>query len=151
MFQVGLRFLGTLEPHALQRCLLCMAHAALDLPLAIWVPHPAGHRDHLVVTQHVGVHRVDRGIVNVGLEHALAKVVEHHYARAAAQPAKGLLMQLGPGLHTGLEDQEADRLAAVAERQHEQTHAAVLATVWIADHGTGTVIDLGLFVMGRVP
>jgi len=54
-------------------------------------------------------------------------------------------MQLGPGLHTGLEDQEADRLAAVAERQHEQTHPAVLAAVRVADHRAGAVIDLGLF------
>jgi hypothetical protein len=57
-------------------------------------------------------------------------------------------MQLGPGLRTGLEDQETNRLAAVAEGQHEQAHAAVLAAVRIADHGTGAVVDLG-FLAGR--
>ena len=145
MVQVGLRLLQAFEAHALQRGLLRMAHAALHLPFAIRVPHPAGHRDHAVVPQHVGVHGVDRGIVDVGLEHALAQVVEHHHARAAAQPAEGLLMQLGPGLRAGVEDQEANRLAAVAEGQHEQAHAAILAAVRIADHGAGAVIDLGLF------
>ena len=119
-----------------------MAHAALDVPLAIGVLHPAGHRDHAVVPQHVRVHRVERGIVDIGLEHALAEVVEHHHARAATQPTEGLLMQLGPSLRAGLEHQEADRLAAVAESQHEQAHAAVLAAVRVAHHGAGAVIDL---------
>src|SRR5438105_7997728 len=145
MVQVGLRLLWAFEAHALQRCLLRMAHTALHLPLAIGIPHPAGHRDHAVVAQHIGVDGVDGGIVDVGLEHALAQVVEHHHMRAAAQSAEGLLMQLGPDLRTGLEDQETDRLAAVAKCQHEQTHAAVLATAWVAGHGAGAVIHLGLF------
>ena len=98
-----------------------------------------------VVPQHVRVQRVERGIVDIGLEYALAQVVEHDHARAATQPAEGLLMQLGPGLRAGLEHQEADRLAAVAEGQHEQAHAPVLAAVRVADHGAGAVINLGLF------
>ena len=53
-------------------------------------------------------------------------------------------MELGPDLRAGLKDQEADRLAAIAESQHEQAHAAILAAVRIADHGAGAVIDLGL-------
>ena len=90
------------------------------------------------------IHRVERGIVDIGLEYTLAKVVEHDHSRAATQPAEGLLMQLGPGLRAGLEHQEADRLAAVTESQHEQAHAAILAAVRVADHGAGTVINLGL-------
>src|ERR1035438_2244755 len=57
---------------------------------------------------------------------------------------KACSMQLGPGLRAGLEHQKADRLAAVAEGQHEQAHAAILAAVRIADHGAGAVINLGL-------
>ena len=57
-------------------------------------------------------------------------------------------MQLGPDLRAGVEHQETNRLAAVAKGQHEQTHAPVLAAVGIADHGTGAVIDLGLFPRG---
>src|ERR1019366_2283683 len=111
--------------------------------LAIRIRHAAGHRDHAVMPQHVRVHRVERGIVDIGLEYALTEVVEHDHSRAATQPAEGLLMQLGPGLRAGVEYQEADRLAAVAEGQHEQAHAAVLAAVRIADHGAGAVINLG--------
>ena len=149
VIQVGLRLLKAFEAHALQRRLLRMADAALDLPLAIRIRHAARQRDHAVVPQHVRVQRVERGIVDVGLEHALAQVVEHDHSRAATQPAEGLLMQLGPGLRAGSEHQEANRLAAVAERQHEQPHAAVLAAVRIADHGAGAVIDLGLFARPR--
>jgi len=69
-----------------------MTYAAFDLSLAIRIRHAAGHRDHAVVPQHVGVHRIDRGIVDIGLEHALAKVVEHYHACAATQAAEGLFM-----------------------------------------------------------
>src|SRR5450756_3144474 len=80
----------------------------------------------------------------------LAKVVEHYYSRAATQPAEGLLMQLGPGLRAGVEHQEADRLAAVAEGQHEQAHAAVLAAVRVADHRAGAIINLSLLTNRRL-
>ena len=49
MIQIGLRFLQAFETHALQRRLLRMADAALDLPLAIRIRHAARHRDHAVV------------------------------------------------------------------------------------------------------
>jgi len=54
-------------------------------------------------------------------------------------------MHFGPGLRAGVEDQQTNRLAAVAEGQHEQTRAAVFAAVRVADHGAGAVIDLGFF------
>src|SRR5450755_4745980 len=79
-----------------------------------------------------------------GLSTPSAKVVEDYHSCAATQPPEGLLVQLGSGLRAGLEHQKADRLAAVAEGQHEQAHAAILAAVRIADHGAGAVINLGL-------
>jgi hypothetical protein len=48
--------------------------------------------DGTVVCQHVAVQRVQRGIVDVGSEDTLAKIVEHHHARGAAEPAKGFFM-----------------------------------------------------------
>ena len=54
---------------------------------------------------------------------------------AAAQPAEGLLVQFGPDARAGVEDQQTNALAAVAERQHEQARAAILAALRIADHG----------------
>ena len=148
MIQIGLRLLRTFKAHTLQRGLLRMAHTALDLPLAIRVRHAAGHRHYAVMAQHVGVHGIERGIVDIGFEHAFAEVVEHHHARASAQAPEGLFMQLRPGLSAGVEHQKTNRLAAVAERQYEQTHAPILAAVRVADHRARAVIDLG-FLTGR--
>ena len=125
-----------------------MADARFHLPFSIRIADAARHRDRAVVRQHVPVQRIERGIVDVRGEHALAQVVEDHDPRGSAQPAKGLLVQLGPDVRTGVEDQQADRLAAVAQRQHEQARAPVLAAVRIADHRAGAVVDLGLFAGG---
>jgi hypothetical protein len=54
-------------------------------------------------------------------------------------------MQLGPDLRTGSEYQQAIRFTTVAQSQHEQAHALVLAAGRVAHHGAGAVIDLGLF------
>src|ERR1019366_5516697 len=82
--------------------------------------------------------------VNVGDKHALAQIVEHDDARSAAQPAKGAFVQLGPDARAGAEGQQTNRLAAAAQRHHEQPGAPVLAALGIAHHGTGTVINLRL-------
>ena len=54
-------------------------------------------------------------------------------------------MQLRPDLSARLEDQQPNRLAAVAKRHHEQAGAPVLARVWIADHRARPVTDLCFF------
>ncbi len=95
--------------------------------------------------QHVAIERIQRGIVNVGGQHAFAEIIEHDDAGGATQPAKSLLVQFGPDARAGAEGQQTNRLAAVAQRQHEQPGAAVLAGVRIAHHGAGAVIDLGFF------
>jgi hypothetical protein len=71
-----------------------------------------------------------------------------HGARDSAQPAEGLLVQLGPDARAGLEGEQAHGLAAVAEREDKQARAPVPAAVRIADHRTGAVIDLR-FLAGR--
>jgi len=96
-----------------------MADAPFHLPLAIRIADAAGQRDDVVVLEHVAVQRIDGGIVDVWLEHPLAQIVEHGDPCHPAQPAKGLLVQLSPRLRAGAEHQQANRLAAVAERQHE--------------------------------
>ena len=58
-------------------------------------------------------------------------------------------MQLGPGLRAGAEHQKANRFPAVAQRQHEHPHAAVLAAVRVAHHGTVAIIHLRFFA--RLP
>jgi hypothetical protein len=97
------------------------------------------------VSQHIAVERIKGGIVEIRLEHALTQIIEHHRAGAAAETAKGFFMEFGPGLRTGTKDQQANGLAAVTEGQHEQPSAPVFAGLVVAHHGTGAVIDLGLF------
>jgi hypothetical protein len=92
--------------------------------------------------QHVTIERIDGGIVDVGREHTLAQIVEHHHAGNAAEPAEGFFVQLGPGLRTGLEYQKANRLAAIAQRQDEQSRAPVLAAARVSHHWSGAVIHL---------
>ena len=122
-----------------------MADAGLDFALSIRVLHTARQRDHAVMLQHVAIQRIERGIVDVGREHALAQIIQHHHARRAAQPAKRFLVQLGPDARAGAEHQQANGFPAVAQRQHEQPRAPVLAGLRVAHHGTGAVIDLRFF------
>ena len=93
----------------------------------------------------VAIEWIQSGIVNVGDEHTFAQVIEHDDARTTTQSAKRFLMQLGPDARTGAEGQQAYGLAAVAERQHEQTRASIFTRLRIAHHRAGAVIDLRLF------
>ena len=79
----------------------------------------ARQRNHAVMAQHIAVQGINRGIINIRREDSLAQVIQHHHPRGAAQPAEGLLMQLGPHLRTGAEHQQAHALAAVAQSQYE--------------------------------
>ena len=146
--QIGLRFFQALEAQPFQRRLLGVSDAGLHLALAIRIANAARQRDRAVVSEHIAIQRIQRGIVDVGCEHAFAQVVEHHDARGSTQPAKGLLVQLGPDSRAGPEHQQTNGFAAVAERQHEQPRAPVVAGVRIAHHGAVAVIDLR-FLAGR--
>src|SRR5712691_2586919 len=96
MVQVSLRLLETLKPLSFERCFLGMTDAGFNLTFAIWISHSAGHGYHAVVGQQITIERVERGIVNVRSEHALAQIVEHYNAHAATQSAKRFLVELGP-------------------------------------------------------
>ena len=63
-------------------------------------------------------------------------------SRCSTEPPERSLVQLSPGLRTGPEHQQTNRLTAEAQRQHEQPRAPALATVRIAHHRTGAVIHL---------
>ena len=58
-------------------------------------------------------------------------------------------MQFGPGARAGVEGEQANGLAAVAEREHEQARAPVAAGVRIADHRAAAVVDLRLLAGWR--
>jgi hypothetical protein len=101
--EVGLGFFQTLEAQTFQRRFLRVADAGLDFALAIWILNATWHGDRVVVGKHIAIERIERGIVNVGDEHALAQIVEHDDASSPAQPAKGAFVQLGPDARTGAE------------------------------------------------
>ena len=46
--------------------------------------------------EHVPIQRVQRRVVHVRREHALAKIIENDNARGAAEPAKCFFVQFGP-------------------------------------------------------
>ena len=69
----------------------------------------------------------------------------NHDPRRPAQPAKGLLLQLGPSAGAGTEAQQTNRFATVAQGQNEQPGTPVLATLWVSHHRPAAVINLRLF------
>ena len=99
--QIGLGFFQALEAQSFQRSVLGMADAALHLALSIRVADAARQRDGAVVSQQIGVERIERGVVDVGLEHAFAEIVQHERCECSAQPAEGLLVQFGPDARAG--------------------------------------------------
>jgi hypothetical protein len=58
-------------------------------------------------------------------------------------------MQFGPGARAGVEGEQPDGLAAIAEREDEQARAPIPAGVRIAHHGAGAVIDLRFLAWWR--
>jgi hypothetical protein len=84
VIEVGLGLFQALEALPLERSFLRVSDAGFDFTFAIRVSDSARHSHHAVVRQHVAVERIDRRIVDVGCEDALAQVVEHHHTRGAA-------------------------------------------------------------------
>ena len=109
VIQVGLRFFQTFEALPFERRFLGVADAGLDLALSIRIAHAARQRDGAVVRQHVAVQRIERGIVDVGREHAFAQIVEDDDAVAPPSRRKACLVQFGPDLRTGAEASAAGR------------------------------------------
>ena len=130
--QIRLRRLERLEAQAAQRRLLRVADAGFDLPFAIGIADAARQRDDAVVREHVAIERIERGVVDVGREHALAQIVEDDDADGAAQPTKRPLVQLRPDLRARSPHQQPHRLARAAERQDKEARAPVLAGAAVA-------------------
>ena len=143
--EIRLRLLRTLEAKAPELALR-VVDPALDLPLAIRIADPTRQRRHAVVREHVAVQGVQARLVHVGREDALFQVVEDHDPRSAAQPTERFLVKLRPDLRARLPRQQPNTLATAAQREHEQSHPAVLLRVRVEHHRTvATVVDLPLF------
>jgi hypothetical protein len=123
--------------------------ASFDLALAVGIADATGQRDDAIVREHVAVQRIERGIVDVRGEDAFPEIVEDDHADRAAEPTKGALVERGPDLRARLPHQQAHRFPRVAQRQHEETRAPILARVRVADHRPLAVIDLGFVARCR--
>ena len=75
--------------------------------------------------QRGGVHRVELGLVQIGLDYPFLEVVEHHVLAGTAKVAPGLLVQPGPSLLAGLPYHAAKAAPGVTQRHHEQAWFAV--------------------------
>ena len=144
VIEVGLRVGEPLEAQPFEGRALGVADPRLDLPLAIGIPDPARQRGDAVVREHVAVEGIERGLVDVGPQHALAQVVEDNEGRRTPQPPKRPFVELRPEAGARLPREQADALAAVAEREQEEPRAPVLARRGVADHGAVAVVDLAL-------
>jgi hypothetical protein len=149
--QVRLCFFETLESEPAQRGLLRVPDARFDFALAIGIAHAARERDDAVVGQHVAIHRIERGIVDVGRQHALFQIVEDDDADGATEPTKRAFVELRPDLRARSPHEQPDRFARAAERQDKEARAAVLSGAAIAHHRPLTVVDLAFFVMVTSP
>ena len=146
--EVGLSRFEGLEAQALERALR-VGDRRLDFPLPIGVVHPTGQRDGAVVREEIAVEGVHGGVVDVRRQHALAEIVEDDDAHGASQPAKRLLVQLGPGSGARGEEEQPHALAAVAQREDKQPGATVRTGHGMAHHRPGPVVDLAFFPGGR--
>lgn len=106
-------------------------------------------RDGAVVREDVAIQRIKGGIVDVGREDAFLEVIEHDDADGAAKTAKRLFMQFGQAPRTGVEGEQADALAAVAESEDEQPRAPILPGAGMPHHQAVAVINLPLFARPR--
>ena len=79
-----------------------------DFALAIWIAGCDTASRPRLMREHVAIERIERGIVNVGDEHAFAQIVEDHDARRSAQPAKGALVQFRPDARAGTQRQQTN-------------------------------------------
>ena len=147
--QVRLRLLERLEAESSQRCFLGVADAGFDFAFAIGIADAARQRDDAVVREHVAIQRIERGIVDVGREHALVQIVEDDHADGAAEPTKRALVQLRPDLRARSPHQQPHRFARAAQRQDEEARASVLPCAAVADHRPLAVVDLAFFARRR--
>jgi hypothetical protein len=129
--------LDGLKAPALQGRGLGVANGMLHRALAVGVSHPRRVGHHAVVRQGRGVHRVEIGLVQVGLEDAFLQIVQHHVLGAAAEVPQGLLVQLGPDLLAGLPHHAPEAGTGVPQGGHEQ---AGLAVPVAAGHAGGSAL-----------
>ena len=126
--------LNGFKAFALQGGGLGVADGVLHRALAVGVTHAGRVGYDAVVGQGGAIHGVELRLVEVGLEYAFLEVVEHHVLGAAAEVAKGLLVQLCPHVLTGLPHHPAKAAPGVAQCGYEQARPLVAWGIGGAGH-----------------
>ena len=121
-----------------------MLDRRFDGTLAIWIADPRRVGDDVVMGQRGGVHRVELGLVQVGLGDAFFQVVQHDVPATAAKVSPGLLVQPRPRLLAGAPHHPAKAVPGVAQRGHEQPRLAIPLGAGHARGRALAVVDLHL-------
>src|SRR5207245_6729744 len=100
--------------------------------------------DDAVMSQHRTVDRIELGLVQIGLEDAFLKVVEHHIADHPAKIPKRFFVKLSPDLLAGLPDHPPEAAPRIAQRHHEQARTTVPAALGIDRQRALAIVDLSL-------
>jgi hypothetical protein len=126
-----------------------MADAGLDFAFSIRIGNFAGHCHGAVMSQHVAVERIQNGVVEVRRKHGFAQVIRYNHLHGAPEFEECAFVQFSPDASARLKGEKAYALAAVAQRHHKESRAAVLAGLGITNTWPGTVINLRLFSWSR--
>ena len=122
-----------------------MADAGFDFAFAIGIADATRQRDDAVVREHVAIERIERGIVDVGREHALFEIVEDDHARCPPRRRNARSWSSAQVCALDCHTSSRTDFARVAERQDEEPRAPVLARLRMAHHRAVAVIDLAFF------
>src|SRR5262249_15837690 len=134
-----------LEAFSLERRIFGVSDTALNFSFSIGILDPAGEGDGPVMGEHVAIQGIGRGVVDARNQHTLAQLVQHQNARRSATAPKSFLVELGRDGRSGSEREQPYCLAAIAQREHKQAGASILAALRFAYHRPTAIIDLTLF------
>ena len=61
-----------------------MADGGFDFAFAVRILNATGHGDDAVMLQEIAVQRIERGVIEVGKQHAFAQVIQYDDARCSS-------------------------------------------------------------------
>ncbi|MDT4816658.1 hypothetical protein FQZ97_497130 [compost metagenome] len=144
LLKEGVLLLDRLEAAPLQGGGLRMLDRVLDRALSIRITHARRIGHHAIVGKHGRVHRIELGLVQVGLKDAFLQVVQHHVLGHAAEVTPGLLVQLRPDLLARFPHHAPEAVPGMAQRHYEQPRLAITVSAGHPGWCTLAVVDLRL-------
>ena len=108
-------------------------------------PAPAGQRRHAVVRQNIAIERIQARIVDVGRQHAFAKIIQNHHPRDAAQAGGRPSRATRPISVCWNGSSAVEPTCGCSPASARTAACAGTCRSRIAHHRPGAVIDLALF------